>query len=108
MATVASFHRIGSCRQQLVIEKRPGFLQIRREDLVEGVANPLEPLVPLPQLFQLAQRCLGPATPVKQRVHVPHDLVSFAQLRKLRGDREEPFAFTRLQAAIDEQQAILK
>ena len=47
MATIASLHRIGSRRQQLVIEKRQGFFQIRREDLVEGVANPLKPLDPL-------------------------------------------------------------
>jgi len=42
MATIAALHRIGSRRQQLVIENREGFFQIRREDLVEGVANPLE------------------------------------------------------------------
>jgi hypothetical protein len=68
MTTIASLDRIGGRRQQRVIKKRQGFFKMRREDLLEGLANPREPLDPLPQLFQLAQGGLRAATPVKQRL----------------------------------------
>jgi len=34
MATIASLHRIGGRRQQLVIKQRQGFFKMRREDLL--------------------------------------------------------------------------
>ena len=37
-----------------------------------------------------------------------HDLAQFAQLRQTTRDEQEPFAFARLQATLDEQEAILE
>src|SRR4030095_11018859 len=102
MPTIASLDRIGGRRQQLVIKKRQGFFTMRREDLLSGVANPREPLDPLPQLFQLAQGGLRSATPVKQRIDVFYDLAQFAQMRQAARDVHEPFTFARLQSAFDE------
>jgi hypothetical protein len=68
VAAIATFHRIGGRGQQRVVEQCQGFFQMRREDLFSGLANPGEPVDPLPQLLQLAQGRLRPATPVTQRI----------------------------------------
>ena len=101
MTTIASLDRIGGRRQQRVIKKRQGFFKMRREDLLEGLANPREPLDPLPQLFQLAQGGLRAATPVKQRLDVFDDLAQCAPMRQATRDVHEPLTFARLQSAFD-------
>ena len=68
----------------------------------------VKPFDPLAQLLQLAQGRLRPATPVKQRVDVLHDLAQFAQMRQATGDVQEPLAFAWLQTTFDKQKAILE
>src|SRR2546427_10972691 len=72
------------------------------------LANPCEPVDPLPQLLQLAQCSLRPATPVKQRIDMLHDLAQFAQLRQATGDVHEPLAFAWLQTTFDKQNPIME
>jgi len=81
---------------------------MRREDLFSGVANPPKPFHPVAQLPQLAQGGLGPATPVKQRVDMFHDLAQFTQMRQATGDPQEPVTFGWRQSALDEQEATLE
>jgi len=102
MPTIASLDRIGGRRQQLVIKKRQGLFKMRREDLLYGLANPREPLDPLPPLFQLAQGGRHAATPVKQRLDGFDDLAQFAQMRQATRDVHEPLTFARLQSTFDE------
>ena len=108
IAPIAPFHRIRGRGEQFVIEKRQGFFQIGREHLFEGLANPLEARHPLPQLLELGNRCLRPATPVKQGVQVIHDLPQLPQVRQPSGDVQEPLAFAPFQAPFDKQVAILE
>src|SRR5215468_6676591 len=64
--------------QQLVIEKGERLFKSRREDLLQRVTNPREPLDPLTQLAQLLEGGLRAAPPIKQRIDVLHDLTQFA------------------------------
>ena len=74
MTPIAPLHRIGGRRQQRIVKKRQGFFKMRREDFLSGLANPREPPHPLTHLLALAQGRMCPATSVKQRGDMVHDL----------------------------------
>src|SRR6266568_9521166 len=76
--------------------------------LFSGVANPREPLDPLTQFLQLAQRGLRVAAPVKQRVEVLHDLAEFPERGQATGDGHTPLALGGSQATGDEQKPLLE
>ena len=102
IASVAPLHGIRRGRQQFVVEKRQGFLQGRGKELLERLAQLLEPLEAAPQVGQFVEGCLGPATPIKQRVDLFHELAEFAQLRQTPGDSPPPLAFASAQMMLDE------
>src|SRR3989442_9801612 len=81
---------------------------MRCEDLFSRRANPGASVDPLPQLLQRAQGRLRPATPVKQRRDMRHDLAPCAHLRYATGAVHEPLAFAWLQTTFDQQKPLLE
>ena len=49
MTAVSSFHGVRSGRKEVVIQEGQGLLQVGREELLQGFANPLETSYPTPQ-----------------------------------------------------------
>src|SRR3989442_9211910 len=78
---------------------------MRREDLFYRVPNPREALHPLTPFFELVERRLRPTAPVKQGVHVLHDLTQLAQMRQTSGHVQEPLAFARSEEHTSELQS---
>jgi hypothetical protein len=68
-------------RQQLVVEKREGFLQRGGKACVERVAHLFAPQEPTPQSGSFVQRRLGPTAPITQGVDLSHALAPWAQRR---------------------------
>ena len=65
IAPVAPLHRIRGRGQQLVIEKRQGFVQRGGKELLERVTEVGEPLDAPPQLGQFVEGGLGPTAPIE-------------------------------------------
>jgi hypothetical protein len=105
---IASFDRVGGGWQQLVIEKGQRLVQGRWEHLVQGVANPLEPLDPLTQFVELIQSGWRAATPIKQRINLLHDLTQFAQLGQAPCDMQKLLALAGLETPFDKQETSLE
>jgi hypothetical protein len=74
VTALAPVDGIGGGRSQLVIEKGQGCVKGRRKDFCQGVAHPLEPFDPLPQLRELIECALGAAAAVKQGLEVIPDV----------------------------------
>src|SRR4029077_16826460 len=70
-------------------------------------ANPPKPLHPVAQLLQLAQGGRCPATSIKPRVAMFHDLAQCPQRRPATGDLQAPWAFGWCPVAFDAQEAPL-
>ena len=70
---VAPLHRVRGGGQQLVIEKREGFVQRGDKEFLERLAYLGEPSEPTSQCGQFGQRRLGPTAPIKYRLHLVHD-----------------------------------
>src|SRR3989442_5709856 len=81
---------------------------MRCEDLFSRRANPGASVDPLPQLLQLAQGSVRPATPVKQRRDMLHDLAPCAQRRYATGAVHEPLAFAWLPTTFDQHKPLLE
>ena len=107
-AAVAAFDGIGSGRQQLVIQEGKGFLQIRREQLVQRAADSLETADPSPQAGQFVQGGLGPASPVEQTIHLVHDLSQRAQVRQAKSDSLDRFSVCCSQVVLNEQATMVE
>src|SRR5215831_2387266 len=73
IAPVAPLHCIRGGGQQLVVQKRQGLFQGRGKELCEGGAHLWAPQEPTPQCGQFVQSRLGPAAPIKERIHLVHD-----------------------------------
>jgi hypothetical protein len=65
IASVAPLHRMRGGGQQLVIEKREGFVQRRGKEFLQCLTHLGEPLEPTPQLGQFGQSGLGPTAPIE-------------------------------------------
>ena len=78
---MASFDRIGRRGQQVVIKKGQGFLQGRRIELLQRLAQMFEPVKALPQLREFVERRLSAAAAIEQRIDLLHELTQRAQLR---------------------------
>jgi hypothetical protein len=70
---IATFHRIGGRREQFVIEKGQGFLQGRRIEFLQRLAQMLEPVQTLPQFGEFVERRLRPAPSIEQGVDLLHE-----------------------------------
>ena len=64
IAPIAPLHRIRGGGQQLVIEKREGFVQRGGKEFPQCLTHLGEPQEPTPQYGQLVQRGLGPTAPI--------------------------------------------
>ena len=63
--TIGAFDCVGRGRQQRIIQKGQGLLQVGREYLLEGLANLLETADVPAELGQFGQGRVGAAAPVK-------------------------------------------
>src|SRR5262249_36898033 len=73
VAPVTAFHGIGGGGQQPIIEKRQGFFQCGRIELLQRVTQEWEAPKTPPQLPQFVESGLGPTAPIEQRIHLVHD-----------------------------------
>src|SRR5262245_60624944 len=73
VAPVTALHGIGCGGQQPIIEKRQGFFQGGRIELLQRVTQEWEAPKTPPQLSQFVESCLGPTAPIEQRIHLVHD-----------------------------------
>jgi hypothetical protein len=78
-AAVRPLHRVTRRSQQLVIQELQRLLQHRALQLVQALAQLLEPPHAGSQPLEFFQGCLGLATAVKQPVHLFHDLPKRSQ-----------------------------
>src|SRR5437870_6471317 len=65
IASVAPLHRIRGGGQQLVIEKREGFVQRGGKEFLECLTQLWEPREPPPQFGQFVQSGPGPTAPIE-------------------------------------------
>ena len=65
IAPIAPLHRIRGGGQQLVIEKREGFVQRGGKEFLQGLPHLGEPLEPTPQFGEFGQSGLGPTAPIE-------------------------------------------
>src|SRR6266700_5876892 len=107
MTTIAALDCVGGGREQLVVKQWQGLFKMRREPLLSGLTNPLEPFDPVAQLPELTPSGVRPTTAVKQGIDVFHDLAQFPQMRQASGDGHESVTFGRGQVALDEHKAVL-
>src|SRR5579871_6780101 len=80
MAAVASFHGVGGGRQQFIVQERQRLVQVGGMELIQHLANLLEPANPPTQLGQFRQGGVRAATPIKQAVHFLHEVAQGSQL----------------------------
>ena len=81
ITTIASFDRIRGRGQQVVIKKGQGFLQGWRIELLQRLAQMLEPVEALPPFGELIERRLRPAPSIEQGIDLLHELTQLAQRR---------------------------
>ena len=86
MATIATFHRVGSCWQERVVEEDQSLFQIGREQLAESLADLPKTPHTHPQFGQFGQGRVRAAAAVEETVNLVHDLAERAQLRQATGD----------------------
>ena len=86
MATIATFHRVGSCWQERVVEEDQSLFQIGREQLAEGLADLPKTPHTQAQFGQFGQGRVRAAAAVEEAVNLVHDLAECAQLRQATGD----------------------
>ena len=73
IAPVAPLHRMRGRGEQLVIQKRQGFVQRGGKEFLQRVTEGGEPLDPLAQLRQFGEGGLSPTAPIEDRVYLLHD-----------------------------------
>src|ERR671930_1557519 len=73
IAPVAPLHGIRGGGQQLVIEKREGFVQRGGKEFLQCLTHLGEPLEPTPQFGEFGQSGPGPTAPIEERIHLVHD-----------------------------------
>src|SRR3970040_1446955 len=74
VTTLATFHSVGSRRQELVVEKGEGFFQVRAEEFLQAMAQLWEAAHSSAELGQLLKGALTAATTVKEAIDLFHDL----------------------------------
>ena len=75
---IATFHRIGGRGEQFVIEKREGFFQGWRIELLQRLAQLLESVEATPQLGEFVECCLRPTPSIEQGIDLLHKFTYFA------------------------------
>jgi len=71
---IATCHRIGGRGEQFGIEKREGFYQGWRLELLQRLAQLLESVEATPQLGEFVERCLRPAPSIEQCLDLLYEL----------------------------------
>ena len=108
MSTVPAFDGIGGRGEQLVVEKSEGLVEIRGEQFVQCLADPLKTTHAASELGEFGPRCIGAAASVKQAVHFIHDFPEGAKLRLTTGNPTQRGLFRRSQLMLNEQMPAFK
>jgi hypothetical protein len=103
IAPVTPLHRIRRRGQQLVIEKRQGFVQGGGKEFLQRVTEGCEPLDTPPQLGQFGEGGLGPTAPIEYRVHLLHDRPQRLSLGYPTADAPQGLPFGFVEVTLDEQ-----
>ena len=103
IAPVAPLHRVRGRRQSRVVKKRERFLQRGGKELLECVAQCLEPLYTPPQGGEFGEGGLGPTASIKQRGDLVHDRTQLLSLGQPTADTPQELPFGCVQVTLDTQ-----
>src|SRR5215470_18013287 len=105
IAPVAPLHGIRGRWQQLVIQKRQGFVQRGGKEFLQRVTEGGEPLDTPSQLRQVVEGGLGPTAPIAYRVHLLHDCPQRLELEYPTADAPQGLPFGRVEVTLNEPMA---
>ena len=108
VTAVATFHRVGGRRQQLIVKEREGLFQVGTEEFLEGLPNLLEATYPSAKLGELLQGCRAPTAAVKEAIDFVHNLPQRMQLLVSVTEPRKGLPLGRGQEVLDEEEAVVE